>query len=85
MTAARRKKPVRKASGTPSWMWLMSGVLIGLGLAYDLWSKGYIPQPQAETATTEEAAIVHPEASWKSFKTISIITIAIKKPPCCSF
>ena len=35
----------------------MSGVLIGLGLAYYLWSKGYIPQPQAKTIATEEAAM----------------------------
>ena len=37
----------------------MSGVLIGLGLAYYLWSKGYIPQPQAETITEEAAVQSH--------------------------
>lgn len=37
----------------------MSGVLIGLGLAYYLWSKGYIPQPKAETTTEEAAAQSH--------------------------
>jgi cell division protein FtsN len=29
--------------------------LIGLGLAYYLWSKGYIPQPQVESTAMEEA------------------------------
>jgi len=48
----------RKASGqrgasrgqqrTPAWMWLLSGILIGLGLAYYLWAKGYIPTPASE-------------------------------------
>jgi cell division protein FtsN len=29
-------------------MWLLSGILIGLGLAYYLWAKGYIPTPASE-------------------------------------
>jgi cell division protein FtsN len=33
---------------TPAWMWLLSGILIGLGLAYYLWAKGYIPTPASE-------------------------------------
>ncbi|NCF62138.1 MAG: SPOR domain-containing protein [Gammaproteobacteria bacterium] len=48
MAATRRKKPVKKKTGTPAWMWLLTGVLIGLGLAYFLWAKGYIPQPQVD-------------------------------------
>lgn len=55
MAPARRKKSARK-QGTPAWMWLLTGLLIGLGLAYYLWSKGYIPQPGAETTTTETPA-----------------------------
>lgn len=48
---ARRKKATRKQSGgTPAWMWLLTGVLIGLGLAYYLLGKGYLPQ--GETAAT---------------------------------
>lgn len=43
-------------------MWLLTGVLIGLGLAYYLWSKGYIPQPQVE-AIAEEAAVPAGQAS----------------------
>lgn len=55
MASARRKKPGRKNQGTPAWMWLLTGILIGLGLAYYLWSKGYIPQPQADTSVAEES------------------------------
>ena len=38
-------------------MWLLTGILIGLGLAYYLWSKGYIPQPQADPSAAEKSAI----------------------------
>lgn len=55
MAPARRKKPARKSQGAPAWMWLFTGVLIGLGLAYYLWSKGYIPQPGIEKTTGESA------------------------------
>mgnify|MGYP001825847321 CR=1 FL=1 len=53
MAAARRKKSgkARGASrgkqGTPAWMWLLTGMLGGLALAWYLFSKGYIPQPEA--------------------------------------
>lgn len=53
MAAAQRRKAGRKKQGTPSWLWLLSGILIGLGLAYYLWSKGYIPQPSVSSAATE--------------------------------
>ncbi len=33
----------RGRQGTPAWMWLFSGILIGLGLAWYLFAKGYIP------------------------------------------
>lgn len=56
MASARRKRPGKKTQGTPAWMWLMTGVLIGLGLAYYLWSKGFIPQPQVDSIVTEESA-----------------------------
>jgi cell division protein FtsN len=52
---ARRKSASRGASrgrqGAPGWLWLLAGVLIGLGLAWYLFGKGYIPQPPAELAT----------------------------------
>lgn len=52
--ATRRKKATRKSQGTPAWMWLATGILIGLGLAYYLFGKGYIPQ--GEIKPTETAA-----------------------------
>lgn len=59
MAAARRKKPgrsrgaTRGRSGTPGWIWLLAGLLIGLGLAWYLFARGYIPQPAAETIEAE--------------------------------
>ena len=57
---ARRKAATRSRgrSGTPAWMWLATGILIGLGLAWYLFAKGMIPQPdppepQAAEATTD--------------------------------
>lgn len=54
MAAARRRKTGRGRQGSPAWLWMLTGVLIGLGLAYYLWSKGYIPQPQVDTVTSGE-------------------------------
>jgi len=55
MAAAQRRKSGRNHRGTPAWLWLLSGILLGLGLAYYLWSKGYIPQPRVDSAATEES------------------------------
>jgi cell division protein FtsN len=53
---ARRKKATRKnPGGTPAWMWLLTGVLIGLGLAYYLLGKGYLPQSETPSAPAETA------------------------------
>jgi len=57
VASARRKKSNRNSPSTPAWLWLLSGMLIGLGLAYFFWSKGYIPQPQADSTATEESAV----------------------------
>ncbi len=65
MAKNRRKKSSGGRQGTPAWMWLFTGILIGLGLAWYLFAKGYIPavrieQPVAgETSTRQrpEAAI----------------------------
>lgn len=45
---SRQRGASRGKQGTPAWMWLLTGILIGLGLAYYLWAKGYIPTPQSE-------------------------------------
>ena len=37
-------------------MWLLTGILIGLGLAWYLFAKGYIPQPRGADAQTAETA-----------------------------
>ena len=62
MAAARRKKPgrsrgaTRGRSGAPGWIWLLGGMLIGLGLAWYLFARGYIPQPAAEIVEAESQA-----------------------------
>jgi cell division protein FtsN len=59
MPAARRRKPVRstrRSKGTPAWIWLLTGILIGLGLAWYLFSKGLIPQPRVPGEATAEPA-----------------------------
>lgn len=55
---ARRKAATRSRGkqGTPAWMWLMTGILIGLGLAWYLFAKGYIPQPEAEEPASAQSA-----------------------------
>jgi cell division protein FtsN len=37
-------------------MWLLTGILIGLGLAWYLFARGYIPQPRGDAAQTVESA-----------------------------
>ena len=57
--AARRtasRGASRGRQGTPAWMWLLTGILIGLGLAWYLFAKGYIPQPRGADAQTAESA-----------------------------
>lgn len=34
-------------------MWLLTGVLLGLGMAYYLFSKGYIPKAEVQTQASE--------------------------------
>ena len=52
--ASRGRSASRGRKGTPAWMWLITGFLIGLGLAWYLFAKGLIPQPRG--ATGEAAA-----------------------------
>ena len=57
--AARRpasRGASRGRQGTPGWMWLFAGILIGLGLSWYLFAKGYIPQPRGDAAQTVEPA-----------------------------
>jgi len=56
VAAAQRRKSGRNRQGTPGWLWLLAGILVGLGLAWYLWSKGFIPQPRVDSTATEESA-----------------------------
>ena len=55
----------RGRQGTPAWMWLLTGVLIGLGLAWYLWAKGFIPHSGAgsEDAQSPGQTPLSPAAS----------------------
>jgi cell division protein FtsN len=53
-SGARGRGASRGQQGLPGWLWLLAGMLIGLGLAWYLFGKGYIPQPREE-ASTEKA------------------------------
>lgn len=70
MAATRRKKAGRSRGasrgrqGTPAWMWLLTGLLGGLGLAWYLFSKGYIPQPDAAELNAGQQSAV--EAATES-------------------
>jgi cell division protein FtsN len=44
-SSTRGRGASRGRSGAPAWIWLLAGILIGLGLAWYLFGKGYIPQP----------------------------------------
>jgi cell division protein FtsN len=47
--AARRGRGASRGSKGPSgWLWLLAGILIGLGLAWYLAGKGFLPKPRSE-------------------------------------
>lgn len=48
-TAGRRRGASPKGSKpVPSWIWLVAGILLGLGIAVMLLAKGYFPQPKQD-------------------------------------
>ena len=53
---ARRGASRGSNRATPAFAWLFTGILIGLGLAWYLASKGYISQPAPEPGAIGEAA-----------------------------
>ena len=53
---SRGRGASRGRQGAPAWLWLLGGMLIGLGLAWYLFGKGYIPQPQ-RGETGQSAAV----------------------------
>jgi cell division protein FtsN len=54
--ASRARGATRGGSGAPGWIWLLAGLLIGLGGAWFLFARGYIPQPAPETVESEATA-----------------------------
>ena len=56
MAGNKRRGASRGKQRTPAWMWLFTGILIGLGLAYYLWAKGYIPTPAGELPQATDSA-----------------------------
>lgn len=62
-SGARGRGASRGRQGAPAWLWLLGGVLIGLGLAWYLFGKGYIPQPPPEMAEEPPATAAEPPAS----------------------
>lgn len=58
-SAARGRGARRGRKGASGWLWLFTGVLIGLGLAWYLFSKGFIPQPtpdESKAAGAQQSA-----------------------------
>jgi cell division protein FtsN len=56
MARNRRKKSSGGNRGTPAWMWLFTGILIGLGLAWYLFAKGFIPPIRVEQPVAGETS-----------------------------
>ena len=52
---ARRRRPARKKNPAPVWLWLVAGVLLGLGIATAAIIGGYVPQ------TKDPAGAVTPQ------------------------
>lgn len=53
---ARGRGASRGQQGVSGWLWLLAGILIGLGLAWYLFGKGYIPQPRVPDTTERTSA-----------------------------
>jgi cell division protein FtsN len=53
---ARRGASRGSKKRTPVMMWLIAGILIGLGMAWYLAAKGYLPQPQQQQPVASEPA-----------------------------
>jgi cell division protein FtsN len=61
---ARRRPATRRGrQGAPAWIWLLSGILIGLGLAWYLFAKGYIPHAGPEPDGSADANLPGPASS----------------------
>lgn len=52
-----RRKAAAKKSQSPAWLWLLTGILIGLGVSTWAVLQGYIPQPKQTTEVKEPLPI----------------------------
>ena len=53
--APRRRRGGNRRNGIPAWFWLLGGILIGLGAAFALMFKGYLPEFRQREATVDAA------------------------------
>jgi len=49
-----RRKPTAKKTQSPAWLWLLTGILIGLGASTWAVLQGYIPQPKQSAESKQE-------------------------------
>jgi cell division protein FtsN len=63
--ATKRKRSTnrRGSSGIPAWFWLLGGILIGLGAALVLMSKGYLPEIKQHLPSVDEPSAKSTEAA----------------------
>ncbi len=54
MSRKQTRRPTRKkTSQAPAWLWLLTGILIGLGVSTWAVLQGYIPQPKHAVDSTQ--------------------------------
>ena len=53
-TGSNRRRTKRASGGIPAWLWLLGGVLIGLGLALALMFKGYLPELKQRSPVVDD-------------------------------
>jgi cell division protein FtsN len=59
----RRGAKRHGSSGIPAWLWLIGGILIGLGVAVLLMIKGYLPEIQQHLPTLDSKSTQPAEAA----------------------
>jgi len=63
-SASNRRGAKRNgSSGIPAWLWLIGGILIGLGVAVLLMIKGYLPEIQQHLPTLDSKSTQPAEAA----------------------
>lgn len=62
-TNYRRNTRKTRSAGIPAWLWLLGGILIGLGAAVALMMKGYLPELKQHSPSVDEAPPGQAEAA----------------------